>query len=199
MVKVTAENGEFKVEGTFDFGYMGLYKDGQIGISDSCEEVREWELLEDKLDTGSCTDEDLAVFLTDYMNALEKKIGENIRKVNNNFLYNLFDDMNSCGNEFWEHEELTVPEFMPEDPDYEEIYAGIDGMYSADDAESYIREHMPLFNMDNLIKGIKPEYVYLSDGYISFQCSDIYNFAVACGAYDELDVNDLSFTDWHNY
>ena len=29
MVKVYVEGGQFKVKGTFDFGYIGLYKDDQ--------------------------------------------------------------------------------------------------------------------------------------------------------------------------
>ena len=154
MVKITAVNGGFKIEGSFDFGYMGLYKDDQIEIIDSCEEVREWDLIEEEgPDAESCSDDELAEFLTGYMNALEQKIQKNIIKVNDNFLYNVFDDMYSCGNEFWEHKELVVPEFMPEEPDIDEIYRAADehDISQAKDVEAYIREYLPLFNMDNFI------------------------------------------------
>ena len=46
MVKVYVENGEFVVKGTFDFGYLGLYKDDQLGINCSCAEIRdEWDSI----------------------------------------------------------------------------------------------------------------------------------------------------------
>ena len=34
MVNVIAENGKFKVKGTFDLGYMGLYRDDKINSVD---------------------------------------------------------------------------------------------------------------------------------------------------------------------
>ena len=219
MVKVTAENGGFKVEGTFDFGYIGLYRDDQIEISDSAEEIREeWECVSEALDTENCTDDDIAAFLTDRLNGIEERIQKNIIQINNEFLYNVFDDMEACGREFWEVPELTVPEFMPEDlndPDYNfydypeklkrPVYKGFisglpnDGSVKKGDFEWYLRKFKPMFNLDNFIAAIKPEHVHLSSRHISFQCSDKYNFALICAAYDQLDLKDLCFTDWHNY
>ena len=73
-----------------------------------------------------------------------------------------------------------------------------DGSVEKDDFETSLRKNAPMFNLDNFIRGIKPESLVLSANHISFQCSDIYDWTLICGAYDNLDLRDLSFTDWHN-
>ena len=111
MVKVIAENGEFKVEGTFDMGYIGLFKDSQMEIMTTYAEPREWQCVTEALDTESCTDEDIAACLTEHINELEKRVQANIKHINDEFLYRIYDMMTGCSNEFWDHEELTVKEF----------------------------------------------------------------------------------------
>ena len=74
-----------------------------------------------------------------------------------------------------------------------------DGSVEKDDFEASLRENAPMFNLDGFIKGIKPESMTLSDDCISFQCSDIYDWALICGAYDRINLEDLKFMDWHNY
>jgi len=34
---------------------------------------------------------------------------------------------------------------------------------------------------------------------VNCDCSDKYQRTLFCTAYDKIDLNDLSFTDWHNY
>ncbi|MBR6046195.1 MAG: hypothetical protein IKP47_11225 [Ruminococcus sp.] len=218
MVTVYVENGEFKFRGTFDFGYIGFYRDDQIEMVDTCEDIRdEWyDEISEVMDIDTCTDEEIAAFLTDRMNAAEQRIQAHIGEINETFLRHVFDDMASCGNEFWEHEELTVPGFDYDDPDFdfykmpeEAIKEGHtdfgslagpnDGTVKKDSFEQYLRKYKPMFNLDNFLKGIEPECVCLHQDSISFQCSDKYDFAVICGAYDDIDLEDLSFTDWHNY
>lgn len=213
MVKVTVQNGVFQINGTFNFGYMGLYKDEAIQILDSVEEVKDWEIISEALDTDNCSNDDIAEFLTNYMNTLEDKIQKNIKQLNNNFLMRVFADMESCGSQFWKHDELTVREHMPDNPDddiYPPNYEAMteleneyedspnDGSVDKTDVEFVLRKLFPMFDLDNFINGIEPEAVCLSDEYISFQCSDKFNHAVLCSAYDELD-SELRFTDWHNF
>ena len=214
MVTVYVENGKFIVKGTFDLGYMGLYKDGQIGVDCDCSGIRdEWDSIYEMSQNGNCTDEDIAEVLTKKFNEAEEKIQQHIRLINNEFLFRIYDDMEGCGNEFWEHEELTVPGFDYKDPDFD-FYSlplrskgytpyGVgkpnDGSVEKDDFEASLREAAPMFNLDAFIKGIKPESLVLAEDDISFQCSDIYNWALICGAYDRINLEDLSFTDWHNY
>lgn len=214
MVKVIAENGEFKVEGTFDMGYIGLFKDSQMEIMTTYAEPREWQCVTEALDTESCTDEDIAACLTEHLNELEKRVQANIKHINDEFLYRIYDMMTGCSNEFWDHEELTVKEFMPEDEDidiYDDIIAADeehlgyceeepnDGSVEKPDVEAFIRKYMPMFNLDNFINGIVPEGLCFGDGSFSFQCSDKFDYALACSAYDEIEEEDLSFTDWHNF
>ena len=45
MVKVYVEDGQFKVKGTFDFGYIGLYKDDQISVDCDCSDIYDWALI----------------------------------------------------------------------------------------------------------------------------------------------------------
>ena len=74
-----------------------------------------------------------------------------------------------------------------------------DGTVKKDSFEEYLRKYRPMFNLDNFIGGIEPEHVCLQQDSISFQCSDKFNWALICGAYDVIDLDDLSFSDWHNY
>ena len=214
MVTVYVENGEFKVKGTFDFGYMGLYKDDQIGVNCDCSDIRdEWDSVYDMSENGDCTDDDIAEFITQRFNEAEEKIQKNIRMINNDFLYHVYDDMEGCGRKFWEREELRVPGFDYDNPEFDFYRLPLkshgykpygvgepnDGSVEKDDFEASLREVAPMFNLDGFIKGIKPEYVVMGNSYISFQCTDIYNHALICGAYDRIDLNDLRFNDWHNY
>ena len=214
MVKVYVEDGKFKVKGTFDLGYIGLYKDDMISVDCDCSDIRdEWDGIYEMSQNGELTDEDIAAELTKRFNKAEEKIQKNIRMINNEFLYRIYDDMDGCGREFWEREELRVPGFDYDDPDFDFYsiplksrgYTGYgvgepnDGSVEKDDFEASLRENAPMFNLDGFIKGIKPESMTLSDNYISFQCSDIYDWALICGAYDRIKLEDLKFMDWHNY
>lgn len=40
MIKVFADNGLFRIEGEFDFGYIGTYKNEQIEIQEDSDEIR---------------------------------------------------------------------------------------------------------------------------------------------------------------
>ena len=207
MVTVSVADGEFKFKGTFDLGYIGFFKDDQIEIMEDCSDIRdEWyDELSEVMDVDTCTDEEIAAFLADRMNEAEKKIQAHIGEINDTFLYHVYDDMEACGNEFWEHEELTVPGFDYDDPEFdfyetpEEAIAANDGTVKKDSFEEYLRKYRPMFNLDNFIGGIEPEHVCLQQDSISFQCSDKFNWALICGAYDVIDLDDLSFSDWHNY
>jgi hypothetical protein len=217
MVKVFVEDGAFKVKGTFDFGYIGFYKDDLLEILEDCSDIRdEWyDELSEVMDIDTCTDEEIAEFLTKQFNAAEKKIQAHIGEINDTFLLHIYDDMKACGREFWECEALTVPGFDYEDPDFDFykipqqaldddfVHFGRgepnNGTVKKDSFEQYLRKYRPMFNLDNFLNGIEPEHVCLHQDSISFQCSDKFNFALICGAYDDIDLNDLRFTDWHNY
>lgn len=213
MVKVFADNGFFRIEGEFVFGYIGIYTDDQIEIQEDSDEIRSWEFVSEALDTETCTDDELADFLTEYINGVEKKIQKNIKQVNDNFLLKVFEDMEACGSKFWDTEELTVSDAMPENPE-DTIYqpnhdtllkialeyrdSANDGSLVKTDVEATLRKLYPMFNFDTFIKSIVPENICFFDTDISFQCSDGFDNAILCGAYDNLDA-ELRFTDWHNF
>ena len=84
MVKVYVEDGVFKVKGTFDLGYIGLYKDDMISVDSDCANIRdEWDSIYEMSQNGECTDEDIAAELTKRFNEAEAKIQKNIRMINN--------------------------------------------------------------------------------------------------------------------
>lgn len=213
MVKVYADNGYFRVEGTFDFGYIGMYKDEKIKIRQNIEEAKAWKIIAEQSNVKSCTDDEIAACLTKYINELEAKIQKNIKQVNDNFLLRVFEDMEACGAEFWECEELTVSEKMPNNPE-EDIYqpnydtmrelikeyenSANDGSVDKTDVEAVLRKIFPMFDFDNFISGIVPGVIGLLDTNITFQCSDKFDNAILCAAYDMLD-SELRFTDWHNF
>lgn len=214
MIKIKFVDGNAVVSGEFDFGYMGIYKDGQIEIYDS-DEIRDWDIVEEHFD-GDFTDEQLAEFLTEYFNNFEAKIQANIKQVNNNFLINIYEySMEGIGLEFWKEPSITNTEYLPENTDgfdpytfYEETWkieeeyndTPNDGSIQKTDVEAFIRKNIPLFNLDAFLAGIVPEIMSLDDGRVAFQCSDSLDFEhkILCSAYDELD-EDLTFCDWHNF
>ena len=46
-LKIYLENGEIIIQGTIDLGYIGTFKDTQIEITDTLEEIREWDIIEE--------------------------------------------------------------------------------------------------------------------------------------------------------
>lgn len=212
MVTVTIKDGKFVIHGSFDFGYMGIYHDDEIIILRTPAEVRKWKTASAALDTKTCSDDDIAAFLTAHLNAWEEKVRLNKKRINDNFLVRIFEDLEACAYPFWETEGLYVPEQMPEDP--ESLYDGHedemsvledafnsspnDGSIEKPDAEAALRRMYPMFRFDAFLASLKPDCMSLSDGRITFQCTDGFGAAVACGAYDALD-SDLVFNDWHNF
>lgn len=213
MLEIKVMNGELKINGTFDLGYMGTYKDNQISVYCNLQKIREWDIITSKLDAANCSDDEIANYLTEYFNEFEKLIHQNKKQVNDNFLLKVILDMEACGNPFWEIEEITVKDALPPQPD-EDVYepnwdataelsdeyegSPNDGTVKKTDVEATLKSLFPMLNWDKLIASIVPEYLGLQDGGISFQCSDGFGEQLLCGAYDELDEQ-LTFTDWHNF
>ncbi len=213
MINISIADDVLSISGSFDFGYIGIYKDDQICILDNLDEIKEWDIVSKGLDVAVCTDEEIVQFIMKYFNDFEKRIKDNIKLVNDNFLLNMFVDMEACGCEFWKIKELVIEEKMPstiEGNIYEPYWDTLselakeyddvpnDGTVKKTDVEAVVRKNYPMFDLDNFIKNIIPESVTLTDGYISFQCSDNFNYKILCSAYDELDES-LRFTDWHNF
>ena len=47
---ITLEDGEIKISGKMNLGYIGTYTDEEIEINDTLEEIREWEIVQEHLD-----------------------------------------------------------------------------------------------------------------------------------------------------
>lgn len=212
MIEIKVINGEIKVDGTFDFGYMGMYKGSQIGTSD-LQEIKSWDIITSRLDAENCSDDEIADCLTKYYNEFEKRIQQNRKQVNDNFLLKIITDMEAAGFPFWEIEEITIKDALPPQPDeevYEPHWGDItslnkeyddtpnDGTIEKTDVETALKKFYPMLDWDKLIASVVPEYVGLFDSYVSFQCSDNFGNRILCGAYDSLDER-LTFTDWHNF
>ena len=213
-IKIYIKDGEIKIQGTINLGYIGLFKDSQIEILDSLEEIREWDIVEDNLDKN-CPDEEIIAFLNKYFNDFIQKIEENIDNINGTFLLQVFFDMDNCENDFMVIDGLFDEEKLlyGNEEDIAEIYnpvrAGLnslsgyletpnDGTVPKGHLESLLRSFYPMFNLDHFLENIIPENIGLSDGEISFQCSDNFDNLILCGAYAVLD-EDLAFSDWHNF
>ena len=139
----------------------------------------------------------------------------NIKLVNNEFLYSVYDWMIGTGTEYWEHEELTVPEAVPDDPDFDhykqaydaqsevlkdlQYFMPNDGSVQKTDVEAFIRKYLPTFHLDNFIKGIISNGLTVHDSFITFDCDDDFDQCILCCASDEITEKDLTFRDWHNF
>lgn len=213
MISIKVEGDSVVITGSFNMGYMGVYSNDKISIYDSVEELRDWDIVTERVGTKDISDEQLSEILTNYFNDFERRIQNNIKSVNDNFLLNVFSFMEDCGYPFWEIDEITVKGKLPEDPDtnvYQpnwkkmseltNIYYDTpnDGSVDKPDVEAYLRTAYPMFDMDKFIDSIVPEVIGLTEGYVSFQCSDNFGKKILCCAYDDLNEN-LTFTDWHNF
>ena len=223
MLEIKMIDGEFKVKGTFDMGYMGKFTNEDFSdemILSMEDEPLYWDLIEERFDVEHTPEEEIAKFLTDYFNDFEKKVQKNIKRINDNFLVNVFQDLAACGYPFWESAEITVSDAMPkcnleeENLMYKLIYNPVeaelsklsyafgnlpnDGSVDKPDAEEALRKMFPMFDFDAFLKMLVPDCLSLMERGISFQCSDSLASSIADAAYDELDEN-LTFTDWHNH
>ena len=213
-LKIYLEDGKIKVKGTVNLGYIGSFKDSQIELEDSLEDIREWDIIEEYYNPN-CSDDELISYLNVYYKTLIKKIEENIDNINGTFLLQVFTDMDNSELDF-----MTIDGLFDEgkllygnEEDIAEVYNPVrqglnslspyletpnDGSIPKGHLESVLRSFYPMFNFDYFLKNIVPEYIGLGDGEISFQCSDNFDCAILCGAYAVLD-EELAFSDWHNY
>lgn len=213
-LEITLEDGEIVVSGSLDLGYIGIFEDEQIELDDTIEEIREWDIVTENLDED-CTDEEIIEFLNQYFNSFADRITQNIDNINGTFLLYVFDDMINMETDFMEIEELYIEEknFYSNEMDISEIYKASgqalsplavyfespnDGSVPKGHIETVLRACFPMFDLDCFIENIEPECIGLSDGEISFQCSDSFDELILCGAYAVID-EDLSFSDWHNF
>jgi hypothetical protein len=213
-LEITLEDGEVKVKGALNLGYIGIFEDEQIELDDTLEEIREWDIVTENLDED-CTDEEIIEFLNQYFNSFADRITKNIDNINNTFLLYVFDDMINMETDFREIDELYIEEknFYSSEMDISEIYKASgqalsslapyfempnDGSTPKGHIETVLRACFPMFDLDCFIENIEPECIGLSDGSISFQCSDGFDNVILCGAYAVID-EDLSFSDWHNF
>ncbi len=214
MIKIYLEDDELKVSGSIDLGYIGVFRDSEIEILDSPEEIREWDIVEENLNPD-CTDEKLIDFLNKYFNDFAEKISKNIENINGTFLLYVFTDMDSCESDFMMIDDLFIEENLRygNEEDIAEIYNPVreglnslapyletpnDGSIPKGHLESLLRSFYPMFNFDCFLGNITPETIGLADGEISFQCSDEFDCAILCGAYAVID-EELCITDWHNF
>ena len=212
-IKIYVEDDEIKVKGTINLGYIGQFKDSQIEILDSLEEIREWDIIEDNYNP-ECTDEELIRYLNVYFNTFIEKIEKNIDNINGEFLLQVFTDMDNDEIDFMAIDGLFDEEKLRygNEEDIAEIYNPVreglnslsayletpnDGSIQKGHIERLLRSFYPMFNFDCFLKNIVPENIGLEDGEIYFQCSDNFDEEILCGAYAVLD-EDLAFSDWHN-
>ena len=213
-ISITVEDGGIKISGKMNLGYIGTFKDDEIEINDTLEEIREWEIVQEHLDED-CTDEELIAFLNKYFNEFADKITRNIDNINGTFLLQTLTDMECYEIDFMVIDELFLEDKLPygNEEDIAELYnfahdglrslipyleSPNDGCIPKGHIEALLRSFFPAFDFDCFIDNIVPEVVTLCDGSIAFQCSDAFDEAILCGAYAELD-EELGFTDWHNF
>lgn len=213
-IQISKQKGKIKVSGSINLGYIGNFKNSQIEINDTLEDIRDWDIVTDNLDED-CTDDEIIAFLNKYFNQFVEKIERNIENINGTFLLYVFTDMDSAEINFMTIDELFIEENLRygNEEDIAEIYNPVrdglnslapylespnDGTIPKGHIENLLKSFFPMFNFDNFIANIEPEVITLDDGEISFQCSDNFDNEILCGAYDVID-EELSITDWHNF
>ena len=213
-INIFKDKDGVKISGSIDLGYIGTFKDSQIELNDTLEDIREWDIVTEHLDED-CSDDELIAFLNRYFNDFVKKIERNIDNINGTFLLYTLTDMDVNEIDFMVIDELFIEEKLlyGNEEDIAEIYNPVrtglntlsayletpnDGSIPKGHIESVLRSFYPMFDFDCFIANIIPEYIGLGDGEISFQCSDNFDCLILCGAYAVLD-EELSISDWHNY
>lgn len=213
MVNIIAKDGKLKVEGTFSFGDMGTYIDKQIGIDASIREIKKnWEPVIKAKKHKRCTDDDVAAFLTWFINGIEKNINNDIESTNNWFHMCTYLNMKEKHTEFWKYDKLTVREALPVDKEaiYELNHEAImhcDKEYTAhpdgttEAPKVFLRRLFPAFNWDNYIKSIVPGYILFNYGRLGFSieimCYDRYRCHTLYGICTDLD-KELDIQEWRD-
>lgn len=213
-IQISKQKRKIKVSGSINLGYIGNFKNSQIEINDTLEDIRDWDIVTDNLDED-CSDDEIIAFLNKYFNNFAEKIERNIENINGTFLLYAFTDMDSAEINFMTIDELFIEENLRygNEEDIAEIYNPVrdglnslapylespnDGTVPKGHIENLLKSFFPMFNFDNFIANIEPECLTLDDGEISFQCSDNFDNEILCGAYGVID-EELSITDWHNF
>ena len=223
MVQVTVKGGEYSVKGTFDFGYIGLFRDKQIDLSN----LKDTVLVPEEKRRGSWWDKTAAVYgikgtsdeaiseaLTNYINSFEANVQKHIREINNNLIAKMAEQWQDCATPFWEaSDELFLPERMVEfetiqetndfdDTIWQIVNDYIDqpnnGTMEKCDAEAEMRRIFPQFDWDKFLSNMKPGCVSTEyDGHIGFDINDGFGSGIFCEAVAELD-DELRFLRWDN-
>ena len=198
-IKIFNDKGNIKVSGSINLGYIGTFKDSQIELDDTLEDIREWDIVTENLD-AACSDDELIGFLNRYFNDLIEKIEKNIDNINGTFLLYVLTDMDNSEIDFMAIDELFIEDklFYGNEEDIAEVYNPVrdglntlsayleapnDGSVPKGHIESVLRSFYPMFDFDCFLANVIPEYINLHDGEISFQCSDNFDNAILCGAY----------------
>lgn len=126
MIEVKVTDDEFVIKGSFALGIIGNFVNeefgkGPIEILDTYEDVVEdyteghysWNVLEPYLEGKDLNEETVSKAISEYYNAVEKKVQDCIQQINSNFLIKVFSNMVDCGNEFWEIEGACIKDKMP--------------------------------------------------------------------------------------
>lgn len=231
MVNVIFKDGEFLIKGTFSMGIAGVnenkeYGDECIYFESGFEELAEdlesdeyaWITPLKPYFVGVPKDGDsYAKVLEKYINDKEAKIQENIKQINDYFIYRLIENFLACAYPFWETEEAVLPEFKDADEEFfealykneelcEAIYAldkefyemPNDGSMVKTDVEALARKWFPMFNWDGLIQTIIPEGISFDGAWMSVGFSDSWGYNFYCSAYEKFDEN-MTPRDWHNF
>lgn len=219
MVKVTIKGEEYSIKGTFDLGYIGLFKDDKISLHHlediiSDREGRWWDEAVEIFGIKGTSDEDISEALTIYINNFEAKIQKNIKEINNNLIAKFAEQWEDCGTPFWEaSDELFIPERMQEfeeiqeTDDFEDTISDIvadyieepnNGTMEKIDAEAEMRRLFPLFDWDKFLGNMKPKVAGPDyNGHFYFEIYDGFGANIFCSAVGEFD-DELRLLGWDN-
>ena len=122
-IKIFNDKGNIKVSGSINLGYIGTFKDSQIELDDTLEDIREWDIVTENLD-AACSDDELIGFLNRYFNDLNEKIEKNIDNINGTFLLYVLTDMDNSEIDFMAIDELFIEDmlFYGNEEDIAEVY-----------------------------------------------------------------------------
>lgn len=226
MLSFIFRDGQLMAKGTLNVGLAGNFECKEYGDEDVFFESQYEEFIEtldgdypwitpllpmfeDKNPDG----ETVARVLEEYYKQVEEKVQKNIKQINDYFLYQLISNMINCGYPFWEVEEAVLPEYRDwTEEEFEAVYDDLwddrldedfdgtsnDGSMEKMDVEAFIREKLPMFNLDGLLASIEPEGISIDGAWWSLQFSDGWGCNFFCSAYEKFDEN-LIPQDWHNF
>lgn len=221
MITIVSDSGQFFAKGSIEWGMAGTFTNGDYGdevinitmdmsnVDYAVTMKHQWT----KLIKGNTSDPAvIAKALQDYLNICEMMVKKHVKVMNNYLLFRLITDFDDIGSNFWECEQAQIPGFMGtlDVSVYDTMTEGVNKLWGEydiapicngvprTDVEGFIKEHLPMFNMEAFKASLVPGSISFDGENISVTFSDSWDnlfYSSACAMFGE----NLTPSGWTNF